>query len=114
MNGIVDVTDRREAGLAMRRLPTRRWIVTRTEFAIGVLAALVFPFLAVASPSYMGGGMRPPGLLSDLLSALPVAIGIVGVVVGLAWMVRILRQDPESGPSHWRYRSPDDPVDRIA
>lgn len=41
--------------------------------------------------------------------ALPLVVGIVGVVVGLVWMRRILRAqaDPEAGARPWRYRGPD-------
>jgi hypothetical protein len=84
--------------MTMRRLPTRRWIVIRTELAIGALVAIAVPVLIIATPSPMGGGTGPASAV----------VGIVGVVVGLAWMIRILRDDPEAGPSPWRYRSHDD------
>ncbi len=48
----------------------------------------------------MGGGRWEPPILYRLL---PWA-GVVAYVVGIAWMVRIYRADPEAGESPWRYR----------
>ena len=40
--------------------------------------------------------------LAGLLCA--AGIGVAAYVVGLAWMIRIYRTDPEVGESPWRYR----------
>jgi hypothetical protein len=32
-------------------------------------------------------------------------IGVVGVVVGFVWMLRMRLADPEAGAPPWRYRS---------
>lgn len=67
---------------------------------LGVLVVLAFPaFLFIAAPNSMGGG-NDPGPIQWLVPA----IGIAGLIVGLVWMVRILRADPEPGAKFWRYR----------
>ena len=42
------------------------------------------------------GGFHPQGAL--------LVIGIVGLVVGFAWIRRIVGSDPDREPSSWRYR----------
>ena len=66
---------------------------------LGVLVVLSFPaFLFIAAPNFTGGyDPRPIGLIVP-------AIGVVGLVVGLIWMVRIFRADPEPKTKGWRYR----------
>ena len=78
-------------GLAGRR-QARRILVT----ALALDAFVVFTF--VAAPSTMGGSMFPPPPVVWIVPA----IGILINIIGLAWMVRILRTDPEGGPSAWR------------
>jgi hypothetical protein len=73
-----------------------------TLLAIG-LAALWF----ITTPGTMGGTTMfdtPPDILG--LPARPVLglVGWIGVVVGLAWMIRIHRVDPEPDQHAWRYR----------
>jgi hypothetical protein len=33
------------------------------------------------------------------------ALGVVGPIVGLVWMIRIYRADPEPDQHAWRYRA---------
>jgi hypothetical protein len=49
-------------------------------------------------PRYMGLFARGPDPL------LVGAVGILGMVLGVAWMIRLSRPDPEAGRPPWRYR----------
>ena len=82
-----------------RRLDRSRNLV-RIEFAAAVVAPLVAAFLWVAAPGFPGDGLWEPPLWYQLW---PWA-GVAAYVVGLAWMIRIYRTDPEVGESPWRYR----------
>jgi hypothetical protein len=70
------------------------------ELAIAVALPFVAAFLYVAAPGFTGGMFTEPSLLE---LALPWAAG-AGVIVGIAWMVRLSRPDPEPGERSWRYR----------
>lgn len=72
-----------------------RWMI------LGVLVVLSFPaFLFIAAPNSMGQTGYDPGPIGLTVPA----IGVVGLVVGLIWMVRIFRADPEPRTKGWRYR----------
>lgn len=76
---------------------TGRWYIVRLELAIGV-AATLFAVWAVAAASQ-------PRLGSGNAVGLSIACaGAVGCVVGLTWMWRIFRAQPEAGTPPWRYR----------
>jgi hypothetical protein len=64
-------------------------------------AVVVFEaFLFITAPS---GCMCPmPGEPPPMLGWLVPAIGIGGQALGIAWMIRIYRADPEAAPSSWR------------
>lgn len=55
-------------------------------------------FLYVAAPGFTGGP-REPWLLEQLL---PWA-GVAGVILGLVWMIRLSRPEPEGGERTWWY-----------
>lgn len=75
--------------------------IGRAMMTFAVVVGIGIPvFLFLATPSF-GPMMGPRPLLSD---ALPV-LAAVGIVVGLVWMVRIYRADPEPDQHAWRYRS---------
>ncbi len=83
-----------------RRMQRAHWLI-RAELVVAFAAPVVAGFLLVAAPGTMGGGMfYKPSLIETLL---PWAGGI-GVVVGIAWMLRLSRPDPEAGERTWRYR----------
>ena len=82
-----------------RRRLRRAHILIRAELAIAVAAPSVAGFLYVAAPGF-SGGWREPWLLEQLL---PWA-GVGGVILGLVWMVRLSRANPEAGERTWRYR----------
>ena len=67
---------------------------------MAVLALLAFVgFLFLSMPNTTAP-LFEPALTEWILPGL----GVLGILVGLAWMVRILRSDPEPGSSAWRYR----------
>lgn len=81
-----------------RRLGGAQFLI-RAELAIAVGAPLVVAFLYVAAPGFTGDS-REPWLLEQLL---PWA-GVAGVILGLVWMIRLSRPEPEGGDRTWRYR----------
>ena len=82
-----------------RRRLGRAHTLIRAELAIGVAAPLVVGFMYVAAPGF-SGGWREPWLLEQLR---PWA-GVGGVILGLVWMIRISKPEPEGGERTWRYR----------
>jgi hypothetical protein len=67
----------------------------------GVLVVLAFTvFLWIAAPNFTAMSLQEPGALQV---ALPF-VGVAGLVIGLIWMVRILRAHHEPEPKGWRYR----------
>jgi hypothetical protein len=82
-----------------RRLDRAR-ALRQVELFIGFAVPLVAGFLYVASPGYSSGLNAEPPLIASLV---PWA-GVVGVLVGVVWMVRLSRPDPEAGERTWRYR----------
>jgi hypothetical protein len=73
-------------------------------FALACGVAALFAFFVVAAPSY-GGAMYDGPDYRSLVQGLAFA----GLVIGTAWMWRIIRgqEDPEAGARPWRYRGPD-------
>ena len=68
--------------------------------ALAVFVGIIAPAIAfVASPGTMYDGGTPSWLFVVPL------LGGVGVIVGLVWMVRIHRSDPEPDQRAWRYRA---------
>jgi hypothetical protein len=65
--------------------------------ALIVLAAPAILFLA--APNSMGGGLQ-----LGFVAIIVFGTGILGIVIGLTWMIRILRADPEPDAKAWRYR----------
>ena len=83
-----------------RRLDRARFLI-RAELVIAFAAPVVAGLLWVTAPGTMGGPMfsEPP----RFASLLPWAC-VVGVIVGIVWMLRLSRPDPEAGERSWRYR----------
>lgn len=82
---------------------TGRGIAGRRRARLVLIAALALDalvaFLFVSAPGTMGPlRVEPPSPLEWVL--LP--FGVLLNIAGLAWMVWILRADPEGGPSAWR------------
>ena len=80
-------------GLAGRRLARR---ILFTALALDAFVA----FLLLSAPSNIGPMFDAPP--SPPLWIVTAAFGILMNIVGLAWMVRILRADPEGPPRSWR------------
>lgn len=82
-----------------RRRMARAHVLIRVELTLAIAAPVVAGFLFVAAPNF-SGGFREPSLWEQLF---PWA-GIAGVFLGLIWMVRLSRPNPEPGERTWRYR----------
>ena len=67
----------------------------RSLFAAVLILLAFVAFLFLNMPNTFG-----PYLIEWIAPGL----GILGILVGLAWMIRILRADPEPNSSAWRYR----------
>jgi Flp pilus assembly protein TadB len=68
--------------------------------AVDAFVALLF----VATPNCMCPMFNePPSLIGLPLGSVIAAVGITLHLAGLAWMVRILRADPEGHRSWWRF-----------
>ena len=66
-------------------------------FVAAIVPPLTLAFLLLASPNYM---YEQPSLLDHWATW----VAILLYLLGLAWMVRIYRANPEAHPSYWRYR----------
>jgi hypothetical protein len=69
--------------------------------ALVVLVILYTAFLYVSAPGFIGPMLPEPPVWSYAFAA----IGVLGLIVGLVWMVRIYRGDPEPDQHAWRYRA---------
>ena len=71
------------------------------ELAGAVFLGLILaPFLYVAAPGFPGG--EP-----DDWQTISFAVGACGILIGLIWMIRLYRADPEPDQRAWRYRGRD-------
>jgi hypothetical protein len=76
----------------------------RSVLAVGVLATIFAALWFIAGPNYPGpmfGDFRP--IEQVRLATLLPALGVGGVVFGLAWMWRIYKAPTKDG-AHWRFR----------
>jgi hypothetical protein len=83
-----------------RRLRRARTLI-RFELGLALTAPPLALFYWVAAPNMMGGGMHEPPLIETLAPW----VGVGTYVIGLAWMLRLSRPDPEPGEHSWRYRA---------
>ena len=76
--------------------------IARVMIVIAIAIPVLLGLLVMSAPNTMGGGMQTgdPGPLGTVL----IGVAILAYVVGLAWMVRIYRADPEAHVSFWRSR----------
>lgn len=81
---------------------TGRGLVGRRQARLMLFGAIVLDafvgFVIVGQPPSMIGPMFAPPPSALIIPA----VGILMNIAGLAWMVRILRADPEGGPPAWR------------
>jgi len=88
-----------DRGARQRRLDRARRLAD-VELTVAFGAPLFAGFLWVASPGMIGVmSSREPSLVS-----LMPWLGVIGVIVGIVWMIRIYRADPEPFEPTWRYR----------
>lgn len=73
---------------------TGAWYWTRLELAIGVGAVALAALILLLTPAQVHG---------HAAQELVPAAGFVGLLVGLAWMIRIFR-GPRDEPRPWRSR----------
>ena len=97
------VPDPRDAGGAAREVTGRglrgrrmAWLILAAALVLDALVVLLF----ASAPSTMGGGgwFREPPRFVWLIPAFGIALNLAG----LAWMIRIVRADPERHASFWR------------
>lgn len=81
-----------------------RWILVRFELGIAMASVAIALASVLAAPPIRSGMFS--SALSDAGPLVTLA-GILGTIVGTAWMFRIANADPEAGPSPWRYRGED-------
>ena len=77
--------------------------LARLELTLAFGSHLLLLFLWVAKP----GGPSPMLSSSGISQFAPTAaeaLGVAMLTIGLAWIVRIYRADPEPGDRTWRYR----------
>jgi len=87
-------------GMTGRGLRRRR--LARLMIVLAVLLPAVLGALLAFPPAMIGAMYTEPP--DPLLPASVIGAGILAYVVGLAWMVRIYRADPEAHASFWRSR----------
>lgn len=86
----------------MDRVVRARRLV-RLEFGVALCAVALGGFWFLAMPATPSPMFARASWWEDLI--LPA--GIVGVVVGFAWMIRIVRSASEDEARGWRYRDRD-------
>ena len=74
--------------------------LARQIFGATLLLLLLAGFVFVAAPNFSTVRFYDPGPIAVVVPA----TGILGLIVGLAWMIRILRSDPDPDAKAWRYR----------
>ena len=88
------------AGMTGRGLRGRR--MARFMFVLAIVPAVLTAALFMTAPNTIGPlFVEPP---DPLIPSVIVGAGVLAYVVGLAWMVRIYRADPEAHKSFWRSR----------
>ena len=94
----MDDFEQRRRSLQVSRLLIR----AELAFAFAAIAGIAY----IAAPSFMGDGMIWVSMSWELrlLVALAPWAGVAGTLVGVAWMLRLSRPDPEPGQRSWRYR----------
>jgi len=78
----------------------------RSIFAITFVAIALVVFAASTPGSHPPSpmfGRTGPGVLGIPFSFLTLAVGVFGVLVGLAWMWRIYRAPTKVEGAHWRF-----------
>jgi hypothetical protein len=77
-------------------MKTLAWHLVRIELAAAIVAIGASLLLILGEPNTMGPAAR-------LVDQPMTWIGMACAVLGLAWMIRIFRADPEARASAWRF-----------
>jgi hypothetical protein len=77
-----------------------RWHLIRLELAAAIGPPAVIGALFLLAPDTSGPMFRSPP--DPLFASSIIALGIALYLIGLVWMLRIYRADPEAHPSSWR------------
>jgi hypothetical protein len=96
---VLDLSDATEYRPLWRWDGLRGKAVARAMIVFAVLLPLAILFAWIAQPGFTGSGLGQPWYVT----ALP-WIGFMGYAIGLGWMIRIYRADPEPTQQTWRYR----------
>jgi hypothetical protein len=70
-----------------------------------LIVAIAMPFAVLILSVMQPGGSTPMLYEPPWYEAAVLGAGAAGYLLGLAWMIRIYRADPEPGERTWRYRS---------
>ena len=71
---------------------------------LGVALVAVPVLWFIVGPAYPGGWSEEQAVIGIPISALLVAKGFAGMLIGLAWMWRIYRAPTRTESATWRYR----------
>jgi hypothetical protein len=93
-------TDSLPVSMTGRGLRGRR--MARLMFVIAIVPAAMLGAVFVSPPAMIGP--LQAGEPGPLPGAAIIGAGILAYIVGLAWMIRIYRADPEAHGSFWRSR----------
>jgi hypothetical protein len=83
-----------------RVLDQARFLI-RAELTLAIAVPVIAGFMWVAAPGTM---VEPMFINVPLFVTLLPLVGVVGFIVGIVWMLRLSRPDPEAGERSWRYR----------
>ena len=78
----------------------------RSIFAITFVVIALVVFAASSPRSHGSGpmvGQPGPGVMGIPFTTLTLAVGVLGVLVGLTWMWRIYRAPTKVEGAHWRF-----------
>jgi nitrate reductase NapE component len=92
---------------AMKATRTRNWWLIRLELALGIVLTLLVALLGLHASLQFHFGLSLPMMLGPLQLQPNAAIALGALliaVVGLIWMVRIIRGPGDEPPPRWRYR----------
>ena len=96
---------RRPSICAMNGTRTRAWWVVRLELLVGIVLTLLVARLGFEAAMTVRIGGNPPAHVLPLPPHAMLFLGGLAIsIVGLVWMVRIIRGPREDPAPGWRYR----------
>jgi NADH:ubiquinone oxidoreductase subunit K len=85
-------------GVGRRRRRAARALIAAAVFV------MVLPLALFLAGPQTTGGMQRSSAIADIVSFLVIGCGVGGMLLGLAWIIRIYRADPEPDESSFRFR----------